>query len=306
MNIKRIEELRYYSRELIREFGFLDTTYQRYDLNVAQIHLLLECERYGSIDQQTLAKNLRVNKSYVSRLVKSLLELELTTVTDNPADNRIKNVILTSKGHIKVKEINDIAQKQVVSALHYLTEEEQIKVNEGLNLYSQALKKGRKLEGVIIRPIQQEDNGQMSVIIKSVLIEYGANKPGFAFTDEETNALFDAYQGNGKQYFVAEHSNRLLGGIGFGPLQGAASTICELRKMYLVKEARGLGLGDELLCFAEMEAKKSYTHMYLETLSSMTQAISIYRRRGFDFLQSPLGDTGHYSCDTWMIKDIIN
>lgn len=42
--------------------------------------------------------------------------------------------------------------------------------------------------------------------------------------------------------------------------------------------------------------------MYLETLSHMTQAISLYRKCGFELLTQPMGDTGHYSCDTWMNK----
>ena len=132
-------------------------------------------------------------------------------------------------------------------------------------------------------PCRKKDNAALSALIKTVLIEFGANKPGFAFTDEETNALFEAYQGHGKGYFVVEKANSLIGGIGYGPLLGAETTVCELRKMYLIKEARGLGLGDELLHFIQKEVKRLYQVMYLETLASMTQAISLYRRHQFNF-----------------------
>lgn len=304
MNLFNIEELRYYSRELIRELGFLDNPYQSWDLNFAQIHLLLECEGYGSIDQQTLAKNLRVNKSYVSRLVKTLIANDLIALAEKRVDSKSKPVMLTAHGHQRVQEINNIARNQVRSALPYLSEQEQVTVKEGLQLYSQALKKARQLEGIVIRPIEKKDDLQLNVLIKTVLIEFGANKPGFAFADEEMNAMYEAYQGQGNGYFVAEQSNSLIGGIGFGALKGADTSVCELRKMYLVKQARGLGLGDELLRLAQEEAKKYYTMMYLETLSSMTQAISLYRRHDFKFLSAPLGDTGHFNCDTWMVKKL--
>ena len=304
MNKKNIDELRYHSRDLVRELGFLENPYERYGLNFAHVHLLLECERYGSIDQQTLAKNLRVNKSYISRLVKSLMASDLISPFNNALDNRSKPVMLTPSGQMRVNEINVIANTQVRSACDYLTNNEQRKIKEGLQLYAQALKKSRQLNGVNIRYIEEKDNASMSALIKMVLIEHGANRPGFAFTDPETNALYEAYQGSGKRYFVAEKSNRLLGGIGFGALDGAESSICELRKMYVVKEARGIGLGDELLRLAVSEATQHYKTMYLETLSSMTQAISLYRRHDFEFLPEPIGNTGHFSCDTWMKKEL--
>lgn len=117
--------------------------------------------------------------------------------------------------------------------------------------------------------------------------------------------MFEAYQGRGKGYYVAEKSNSLIGGIGFGALKGGDSTVCELRKMYLVKEARGLGLGDELLRLGLDKAMHNYSSIYLETISSMTQAIALYRRHHFKFLSEPLGDTGHFNCDTWMIKSFV-
>lgn len=299
-----MEELRFYSRELIREFGFLNNFSKWGDLNFAQIHLLLECERYGVVGQIVLAKNLRVNKSWVNRLIKSLINLGYVAFCD-AEDNKRKPVSLTPSGLKKVREINDDARHQVLSALDYLTPEEQVTVSEGLKIYSSALKKVRKLEGIIIRPIEQKDNEKLCALIKSVLSEFGANRPGFAYTDAETDSMYEFYQAKGKAYYVAEKDNRLFGGVGIAPLEGAGSEICELRKMYLVKDARGLGLGYELLRMAMNESKKHYKTMYLETLSRMTQAISLYRNSGFELLSGPMGDTGHYSCDTWMIKELL-
>lgn len=162
-----------------------------------------------------------------------------------------------------------------------------LKVCEGIKLYGLALKKVRKLEGINIRPIEQKDNEMLSILIKSVLSEFGANKPGFSYSDEDIDSMYEFYQEKGRAYYVAEKDNRLLGGIGIAPLKGAGPGICELRKMYLVKEVRGLGLGHELLDIAIDEGKKGYKTMYLETISRMTQAISLYRNAGFELLSQP-------------------
>jgi putative acetyltransferase len=103
---------------------------------------------------------------------------------------------------------------------------------------------------------------------------------------------------------VAQKNNKIIGGIGFASLNGANAEVCELRKMYLDKEARGFGLANKLLILAINEAKATYKTMYLETLSHMTQAISLYCKFGFNYLSQPMGDTGHYSCDIWMRKEI--
>jgi putative acetyltransferase len=304
MNLDEIDELRFYSRELIREFGFLNETSKNENLNFAQIHLLLECDRYGAIDQQFLAKNLRINKSYVSRLVKSLIDLGYVDFYEAEHDKRNKPIYLTSLGLEKVGEINANARNQVLSAFNYVAPEEQMKIIEGLQLYSRALKKSRDLQGITIRLIEPQDNEQLCMLIKSVLSEFGANKPGFAYMDEETASMYEFYQEKGKSYYVVQKGNKIIGGIGFAPLLGDNPEVCELRKMYLDKEARGMGLGNELLNLAINEAKSLYKTMYLETLSHMTQAISLYCKFGFNYLSKPMGDTGHYSCDTWMMKKI--
>lgn len=304
MNLEEIDELRFYSRELIREFGFLNESTKNENLNFAQIHLLLECDRHGSIDQQFLAKNLRINKSYVSRLVKSLVALGYVDFYEAEHDKRNKPIYLTSLGLEKVCEINTNARSQVLSALNYVAPEEQMKIIEGLQLYSRALKKSRDFQGITIRRVEPQDNEQLCILIKSVLSEFGANKPGFAYMDEETSSMYEFYQEKGRSYYIVQKDNKVIGGIGFAPLLGASPDICELRKMYLDKEARGLGLGNELLNLAINEAKSLYKTMYLETLSHMTQAISLYCKVGFNYLSQPMGDTGHYSCDTWMMKKI--
>ena len=81
--------------------------------------------------------------------------------------------------------------------------------------------------------------------------------------------------------------------------------ICELQKMYLIPEIRGLGLGLELLDLCINEAKAlGFKKMYLETLYSMESANKLYTKCKFKELSKPLGQTGHHGCDRWMIRDL--
>lgn len=48
-------------------------------------------------------------------------------------------------------------------------------------------------------------------------------------------------------YFVAIDDRRIVGGGGVAPLQGGPHDVCELKKLYLLPEARGRGIGQALL-----------------------------------------------------------
>jgi putative acetyltransferase len=157
-----------------------------------------------------------------------------------------------------------------------------------------------------IRPIQAADNQALAIIIRHSLAEFGANKPGTVYYDPTTDALFELFQQTGSFYLVAEQNNQLLGGAGIFPSAGLPSGVCELVKMYLHKDARGLGLGRLLItkCL-EKAGAAGYRKVYLETMPELAKAVSVYKKFGFSYLPGPMGHTGHFGCDVWMIKEIF-
>lgn len=158
---------------------------------------------------------------------------------------------------------------------------------------------------IIIRSIQPADNAALAVIIRNSLAEFGANKPGTVFYDVTTDALFELFQTKGSAYFVAEENGVLLGGGGIFPTEGLPVQTCELVKMYLHKNARGKGLGKLLIEQCLNWAKQNgYTQCYLETMPELKQALKVYELMGFDYLNGPLGNSGHFGCDRWMLKKL--
>ncbi len=158
-----------------------------------------------------------------------------------------------------------------------------------------------------IRLIQEADNAQVARIIRQVLTEFGANRPGFAWQDPELDAMFQAYSGQGKEYWVIESGGSVVGCGGIAEFVCALPQCCELQKMYLLPEVRNLGWGRQLIKRLLQRARDlNYHYCYLETLSSMTGAIHLYRSSGFLAQTQPLGASGHGACDEWYLKSLID
>jgi putative acetyltransferase len=176
-------------------------------------------------------------------------------------------------------------------------------VLRGLDLYAKALSRSRDRAQHRIRPIKKQDNPRVAAIIRSVMPEFGASGPGFAIHDAEVDDMYGAYRPPRAAYFVIENGVGLVGGGGIAPLAGGAEDTCELKKMYFLPEARGLGLGQELidLCLEAARAA-GFRRCYLETLDLMHKARALYERNGFTALCAAEGATGHFGCDRFYAR----
>lgn len=156
-----------------------------------------------------------------------------------------------------------------------------------------------------IRPIAPNDNVALAKVIRDTLTEFGANKPGTVYFDPTTDALYELFRTPGAVYFVATIDNSLVGGCGIYPTENLPNGTCELVKLYLKTEARGTGLGKQLLEISMQWAKDNgYTQVYLESMPELDKAVSIYEKLGFKRIQQPLGNSGHCGCDIWMTKQL--
>lgn len=156
-----------------------------------------------------------------------------------------------------------------------------------------------------IRKIGRQDNPSVANIIRTVMPEFGAGGQGFAIHDTEVDNMFEAYTNGRSAYFVCDAGGKLVGGGGVAPLVGGNEDTCELKKMYFLAEGRGLGLGQKLLTAClESATKLGYSQCYLETFNTMKRAMKLYERNGFKRIAGPLGNTGHFACDIFYLRQL--
>ena len=156
-----------------------------------------------------------------------------------------------------------------------------------------------------IREILPKDNPEIAKVIRAVLIEFGVPKIGSAYEDKSLDALSDYYSDKNEIYFIIEKENKIVGGAGIRQLDNYQGKTCELQKMYFLPEARGIGLGRFLIQLCLDKASSfGFENCYLETMPYMKAARKLYRKIGFQDMDTPMGDTGHYACKRWMIKKL--
>ena len=158
---------------------------------------------------------------------------------------------------------------------------------------------------MLIRSVNQSDNKSLSVILREVLVEMKIPQKGSAYEDPELYNMFEAYQFPRSKYFVVEEDKKILGGAGISPLKDGDINICELQKMYFHKTIRGRGIGQRLIeiCL-DFALESGYEKCYIETMPNMINAQKLYLKKGFQYINAPLGNTGHSACPVWMIKKI--
>lgn len=161
------------------------------------------------------------------------------------------------------------------------------------------------MNDIIIRPIERKDNAAVAAIVRRVLTEFKANKPGTAFYDKELDHLSEVFKQPGSAYWVVEMDGVVHGCGGIYPTQGLPQGYCELVKLYFDEAIRGKGTGKKLINICmETAARMGYTHLYLETMPELTIAVPLYEKLGFAYNNTALGNSGHCGCNIWMVKEL--
>lgn len=155
------------------------------------------------------------------------------------------------------------------------------------------------------RRLEKADNPVVAALIRTILEEFHIDRPGTAYTDPTTDDLFSLFAEPRSVYYVALKDDRIAGGCGIFPTKGLPRDCVELVKYYVLPGERGHGIGRKLmqLCI-ESAVRLGYSQLYLETVPELKDAIRIYEKAGFVHIPNAMGNSGHFFCNVWMLKDL--
>ena len=130
------------------------------------------------------------------------------------------------------------------------------------------------------RPATNDDLLAIRAVLFSVRREIGVvDETGMS--DRDLNDLAQNYFESGGVFelIVDRRSNRIVGCASLRPQSRRRAELC---KMYILKSARGQGLGKRLLeDLSEAARRGGFAEVWLETNSTLTVATSLYEKYGF-------------------------
>jgi putative acetyltransferase len=139
--------------------------------------------------------------------------------------------------------------------------------------------------GYCIRSADNDDLPAIHAVLSTVRGEYGVIDES-GVSDNDLADLRRSYFSLGGTFEVVEdcREKRIVGCAGLLPLNSCRAELC---KMYLEKSARGTGLGKRLLENLLAAARSNgFAEVWLETNSTLVKAISLYKKYGFQLLDS--------------------
>ncbi|MBF2064121.1 MAG: GNAT family N-acetyltransferase [Calothrix sp. C42_A2020_038] len=151
----------------------------------------------------------------------------------------------------------------------------------------------------LIRSWQECHRIPASEVIRSVLAEYGLGwEPNGA--DRDVLHVEECYLATGGEFWVIEHQKSVVGTGAYYPIERGKNAV-EIRKMYLLPQVRGFGLGKYLLQHLEETiASHGFEEIWIETASVLAEAVKLYERSGYE----PATGVETARCDRVYVKQL--
>ena len=137
----------------------------------------------------------------------------------------------------------------------------------------------------VIRAYRQADYDAVVALVTSVLAEYGFSAH-VGSVQRNLAAIDDGYARGG--FWVADLDGAVVGTVAIRPKEG---TTCELKRLYVKKDARGHGVGRALYAHAEAFARSAgYDRIWLDSSRKFVEARRLYEKNGFVLLEELAND----------------
>jgi len=273
MDSALIRQVRSFNRTVTQTIGALHDDYLGRDRPLGESRLLFEIGEHGAT-ASALRALLELDSGYLSRLLRSLEKQQLITTGPDAADRRVRRARLTRTGLEELQELNRDSDRLARSILEPLNERQRAKLTDAMAEVE------RLLTASAVRIDQVPPGSREADLCLSHYFGELAERFDAGFDPKKSLApTLDGFTPPDGAFLVM----RLHGeAIGCGGFKRETADTAYIKRMWVSRDARGLGLGRRLLAELERRARSlGYRKIRLETEKSLKEAQALYRSSGY-------------------------
>lgn len=288
-----IATVRSFSRAVTLRVGIFTDRFLGRDRPLGEARLIFEIGHRGA-DVRELRARLDLDSGYLSRMLRSLERQGLITVVPLQADRRIRQARLTPCGEIELAELDRRGEAFAEEMLEPLSDPERERIVA-------AMSEVEKLLSLSFTRIAVEDPAGHAAkwCLEQYLTELAERfEEGF---DAARSIPADSRELKPPRgaFLVARLDGRP---VGCGAIKALSPGIGSIKRMWVSRTVRGIGIGRRLLQALETEAAElGFEALRLETNKSLKEAQALYRRNGYRQVKAFNDDP---YADFWFEKSI--
>ncbi|MGB3440206.1 MAG: helix-turn-helix domain-containing GNAT family N-acetyltransferase [Actinophytocola sp.] len=299
----RIAAVRAFNRSYTRFLGALDEHLLSTPFSLTEARVLFELGQRDETAVSALRHATGLDPGYLSRLLSRFEDSGFVRRDRSGADARRQVIRLTGKGRDAFRVLDTKSAGQIRDLLADLTEEEQVRLVEAMEMIRNRVDRPTSRPDVALRAPVPGDFGW--VIERNGALyaaEHGFDSSYEALVAQIVAGYLAEHDPVCERAWIAEMNGERVGAI-FCVRQD--DTTAKLRLLHVEPSARGAGVGSVLVEECVRFARTvGYREMELWTVSLLAPARRIYQRAGFTLVEE---DTRHrfgqeLTGQTWHLK----
>jgi len=283
---ERVAAVRRFSRFYTRRIGVLHEGLLDSPFSLTEGRIIYELAHRETATAAELTKELKLDASYVSRILKGFSDRELVARRPSKNDGRKAVLTLTAEGRDSFAQMNARSSEEVAAMLDALPDAAQRRLVAAM-ADIETLLGGADPTRVpyILRPHRPGDIGW--VIQRHGIMyahEFGWDETFEAFVAQIAAAFVLNFDRAREACWIAEKDGENVGSVF---LARESDDVAKLRMLLVEPEARGLGIGKRLVAECIRAARlKGYNKITLWTNDILVAARGIYQDAGFKLVET--------------------
>jgi DNA-binding MarR family transcriptional regulator/GNAT superfamily N-acetyltransferase len=304
VSASRVAATRNFNRFYTKQIGMLHKSYLKSPFSLTEVRVLYEIGHRNGPTATTIAKELGLDPGYLSRILMNFKRRNLIDRKPATNDSRQTRLSLTRRGRSAFDPLEHAANREVSSMLAPLTNPEQERLIESMQVIQQLLDSGSAPRTpYLLRPHRPGDMGWV-IHRHGVLYaqEYGWDERFEAEVAEIAAKFIQHFDPKRERCWIAEQNGAIVGSIF---LVRKSDTIAKLRLFLVEPSARGLGIGHRLVTECIRFARQAgYRKITLWTQSVLLAARHIYEKHGFHLASHERHHSFgyHLTGETWELR----